>query len=421
MPHRLPCPAPSGPGALSPPSPHRHVNRLNALMFFLVGLLGTTTGALLPEIMRKFAVTGTGVSVFVALWSGGVTLGSAATNGLVRRIEGPVLLRLQCLCAILALAVMGGTSHYGVYLGAYVVLAVACGTMITLGHTVAACHNPDGLASGLSVIELAVGLGYLSAPLFFATLSQLGHGWEHGLWLLCLLPAAMMGLQARLGIDFRAEPPAADDRTAAEAPLPRGWLYGFLALLMLGSIGIHYIEWGQNTWNTVYTMRALGVDGDTARVVFSVFLGGIVLSRFLNIFLSRRLRLPVLIGLNLGAIALAFALYSGAQGMVPSVLGNALFGLGLGALLPNIMAFTLENRLHLAARVSTLVIMGGGLGAFAGGFVLGLEMERGHLADLYSRSFAAALALVALAMAGLYLVRRRLGLRLAGGTPGATL
>ena len=59
-----------------------------------------------------------GVSVFVALWSGGVTLGSAATNGLVRRIEGPVLLRLQCLCAILALAVMGGTSHYGVYLGA---------------------------------------------------------------------------------------------------------------------------------------------------------------------------------------------------------------------------------------------------------------------------------------------------------------
>lgn len=388
------------------------------MIFFTVGLVGTTTGSILPEIIETYQVSYQTASYLPVVWNAGVILGSTITNYSVRLTSGNSLLQFQCLLIAVALLSMSYTNSYPIYVSFYTILAFACGMALTLGHTIAVTNNLDQISSGLSIAEFSIGVGYLSAPLLFYILSSTGVEWKAGLVVILILPVLISLVHARSQTSYNLVQSQKEDHRESSEYVNSVTLLILLSLIGLASACIHYLEWGQNTWNTIYNVETLGVDENLGRLIFSAFLFGFVMSRFANIFITRYVSVIWLSVISLVLIGISFALYIAGNSVYLNALSGFLLGLGLGPLLPNVMTIVLKGRADLASIVSTIVILCGGIGASLGGVVLGLEIQQGRISELYQRSFLIVLSILAFAIVFLMSLDMSTKLR---ATPKATV
>jgi len=180
-----------------------------------------------------------------------------------------------------------------------------------------------------------------------------------------------------------------------------------LLLLFFSSLGMTFLEWGQNTWNVYYLTEGLALDSSLSKLVFATFSIAMVVSRLGNVWLVRMYPLYRLLVLSLILVCCGIALIAASHKSMLLIAGNVLFGLGIGPLVPNVMALVLQNRTEFAPVVSNSMVIGGAVGSFLGGWLLNIEVQRGNILLIYIPILLAVALMLAITVHSLHLFVKR--------------
>lgn len=318
-----------------PPRQVRVARAAVAAVFFLTGTVFATWASRVPAVQERLGMSAGALAFALVGLSAGAVAALPVVGGLVARYGSrPVLLVGAVLYAgaLPMLAVAPDLPLLALALAAF-----ACGntaldvTMNTQGVLVERAYRRPilggfhamfslGGIAGAAVGSVAAGHGVGAGPHFLVT----------GL----VAAVALLGAMTILLPD----PPDATDRGPALA-LPRGglWIPGLIAFCALMGEGV------LNDWGAVYLHDAAGAGTGTAAAGFAVFSAGMVAGRLAADRIRARtgtVRFMLACGLvaGLGA-AVAVAVAAPASGL----LGYALLGLGLAAVVPVVFSHVAER------------------------------------------------------------------------------
>ncbi len=321
------------------------------LGMLLFGIVMTTLGAILPDLMLRFGVDKAAAGSLFLLMSFGVLLGSVVFGPLVDRYgyKGQLV-----LCAAMILLGLEGTAFANTFglLYASVFLFGFGGGIINGGtNALVADISEGGRSANLSLLGVFFGLGAFGMPF---TLGFLLKSFSYSAIL------AGVGLVALLPLVFFAA-------IRFPAPkLPQGFplasslkLVGDRTLLLLGLIlflqsGMEILVGG---WTAAYFNEVLALDASDAVFFLSLFTAGMTVARLLlGGILRKRAPAPVF----KASIALALAgavllLVAGSAAMAAP--GVFLIGAGLGAGFPVVLGFVGDRYPALSGTAFSIVLV----------------------------------------------------------------
>lgn len=339
--------------------------------------LAGLTGSSLGDIGILFTANGLG---FVA--------GALVAGRLFARVVGTRLLAI-------ALAAMGAMSLIVPTLGSltgvvfvFVVIGMSIGLVDVGGNTLIVWLYGDDAVPHMNTLHLSWGVGAFATPLIVAQIAvSTGRAQDvytlfggvmllTGVWLL-LMPSPDVPADARPSAN-----PTVMRRHAGVIAL-----MGVLFFIHVGA------ELAFGGWVYSYaTASEIGPE-TTARVLNSVFWGGLVVGRIAAIPLSRRLSPATMIQIDLIGAALALAIV----GLVPgwgTWAGTALFGMSIASIFASCLNYT-GSHMPTTSQITSVFLIGASIGSMTLPWMVGeLFGPLGPQAMIYVVGTAIAIGLV---------------------------
>lgn len=254
-------------------------------------------------------------------------------------------------------------------IGACLLLGLFCSLILSILPSVLSEHAGEARSAALTEYTLFASVVSAAAPLVvgFAAASSLG--WRLALGLTALVPLALFALFGRIALPQGLEDEA--KRTQTSLPLPRRyWAYWVLIVLSVSS------EFCIVYWGSEYLTARLGMPKADSAQAIVLFIGGMILGRFLSSRLVRRIPLSILIPASALVALFGFALFWLPAASLPVLTGLFLSGLGIASLYPLLLS------LAIGASGGQEVKAGSRASIASGVAILLLPLLLGGLADL---------------------------------------
>jgi fucose permease len=174
-------------------------------------------------------------------------------------------------------------------------------------------------------------------------------------------------------------------------------------------------EWCVTAWGASFVESAASVPADTAVALMGAYFGGVLVGRVVGSRLARRFEPGPLLALAMALTAVGFAVLWPATTAVQALLGLAVIGAGIGNLFPFALSVAVALVPDRAVAASGRAVLAGSTA------ILLAPLTVASLADAVSlrAAFLVVPVLLALAGAGLGLVRLRSGVRAGTGDAAA--
>ncbi|HEX2581667.1 MAG TPA: MFS transporter [Dongiaceae bacterium] len=351
------------------------------ILFFVLGLLGTVTGTVLPNLKQEFGLSNENASFVYLYWSLGFFCGAYAGGRFFKIFGIKRLLIAILLISIALLFSLYSATSIAAYKYSISLLAVMVGALFTAGHGIVGSMASANRTSNLSLMDFVVSMGYFSSPLLINGMDFL-KGPLSGNWRMIFLLAGallliviLLSLAADIGgreQGYSKEQGRANARYIFLLTKP------IFISFAIASIFLHAAEWGHNVWFVTYAHEVKGLSTSYARTGFSFFLIGTAFSRLINSWLARAFQPAALLAFYL-AIAVAGVLsILVSHSYVFLSLSNLAFGFGLGALFPIILGLSMNAAPAHGSMLSAIALMSGTIGAQGASYLIG------HFADRIS-------------------------------------
>jgi fucose permease len=300
--------------------------------FFLVGILNTFLGPLLPLLSARWQLTDAQAGYLFTAQALGIMLASAANGWLVARLgTRPIITGGFVLAALSAGLFAAYSWSFGLVL--LFLSGLALGSLMPTITVLIAAAGQERQAQALIWLNFFWGLGAVAAPLLCAGLVQLAG--LPGALAAIAAAALFFGLTVRFALRETNLAARQDEATPAIALRP------FLPVLLIyGCLTFAYIgcEATLGGWITSYAQRQAGQAAGSWSIAATLFWAGLLAGRAFSPLLLRKINEISLILLGL---AIAFAgqliLLRGGSGQRVN-LGAGLAGLGLAAVFPTVLA-----------------------------------------------------------------------------------
>ncbi len=239
--------------------------------------------------------------------------------------------------------------------------------LLSVVPSVLADEHGAQTAKALSEANVIASLISSAAPVLVGWLAASSLGWRTAL-LLTLAAALILRLTFR-GVHL-ASAAATEHVIQSNQRLPRRfWVY-WLALMFGVSVEFCMIFWSADYFETI-----LGMPKADAAQAVSLFLGGMIVGRFLASRLVQRFSVHQILTVSVLVAAVGFLLYWTATAPLVGMIGLALTGLGTAALYPLLLTLTIATVPGNTARASARASLASGVAIFA------LPLLLGRLAD----------------------------------------
>ena len=357
-------------------------------------MLYGTWAARIPEIQTRTGLGEGALGLALLGLAAGLVVSASVTGALVARF-GAHRVTLAAL-ALFAVAVVGPglATGFGSLAGALVLVGLTSGLMDVAMNAWAADVEEAAGATILGACHGMFSLGGMAGAGLGAAAAALGvplaaHFAASG--------AAFAGGALAQGLGARPAPPEADaggpsaGGAASGEPLvalPTGPVAGLAGLAFCGLI----VEGAMADWSAVYLRRGLGASAETAALGFAAFSAAMAAARFAADGLTGRVggRRLVAGGGLAGAAGLAVCV--GAPSVDVAVVGFAVVGLGLAAVVPTLFRAAARAPGLGPGRGIAAVTTTGYLGFLAGPPALGFVAEGWGLRAAFGVLVALALA-----------------------------
>ena len=385
-------------GALDAASDRRALFAVACLGMLAFGIVLTTLGAVLPSLVERFGMDKADAGALFLLMSFGILTGSVVFGPMVDRRGYKGMLVVAA--ALIALGLQGIAFAPSVgWLRVAVVLIGFGGGIINGGtNALVADISTEGRSAGLSLLGVFFGVGAVGVP--FALGLLLGR-FSYSTLIAAVGALVLVPLVVTAVNRFPAPKQAQGFPLADAGRLLRDPVLLLLGLMLFLESGM---EITVGSWAATYFQEELGVTGQRALVLLSLYWLGMMLTR---LALGRLLRhaspARVLLGC-LGVALVGALLLVGTRSVTAAALGVFLLGCGFAATFPVVLGIVGDRYAHLSGTAFSVVIVmaltGGMLLPYATGVLGGTYGLRG--------SFLLVPAALVLLAALLGIVARRL-------------
>jgi fucose permease len=372
---------------------------VSCLGMLTFGIVLTTLGSLLPSLVARFGIGKADAGALFVLMSFGILVGSLVFGPIVDRRGYKSMLFIAI--ALIALGLEGIAFAPSVGWLRVAIALIGFGGGIVNGGTNALVADVSAgeRSAGLSVLGIFFGVGAVGVPFALSLLlDQFSYGaLIAGVGALVLVPLALTAA-ARFPAPKQAQGfPLADAGQLLRDP----------ALLLFGLIlfcesGVEITVGG---WTSTYFHEELGIGGQRALVVLSLYWFGLMLARLALGAMLRRVS-PARVLLTCLAVGFAGAvLLLATRNVAAAATGVFLLGCGCAASFPVVLGFVGDRYTQLSGTAFSVVIVMALTGGMLLPFVTGeLGAHYGLRASFLIVPVAFALMAVLLALA-----TRRLG------------
>jgi MFS transporter, FHS family, Na+ dependent glucose transporter 1 len=373
--------------------------------FVLLGLMLTAIGPSLDALQVQSGASTEAIALLFAANSLGYIAGSLLAGQVYARFPGNrVLAAALLLLALLTLTVPWLRSPWLLML-AFGLIGLPLGLMDVGCNTLLVWLFRDKVPPYMNALHLCFGIGAFLGPLVFDRFAVATGNAVTTFWLLAALMVPVAVWVGRESNPDGASQAAPEGRSALRH---HAWIIGLIALFFFMHMGGEMAFGG---WIYTYANEAIGSE-TTARVVNSVFWGGLVVGRIIAVPLAVRLSPRAMLQLDLVGVVSSLAVLVAFPGSIPALwIGTIGFGLSIASMIPS--SFNLAGKiLPITSRVSSTFVVAGGLGTMTLPWLVGqLFAPYGRL----SVPYVTGAAMLAASCVFVFIVRNRR--RAAGSEP----
>ncbi|MBC7188197.1 MAG: MFS transporter [Calditrichaeota bacterium] len=303
---------------------------LGMLMF---GVVLTTLGAILPEVIPKFGIDKTEAGSLMALLSFGILSGSVVFGPIADRYGYKALL---AFCTALLLIGFEGIALAPslAVLRAFVFLIGFGGGVINGGtNALVAEISEEGRGAGLNLLGVFFGIGAMGVPLLLGALgAQTSYQWVIGI----------AGAAVAVPLLFTLAVPFPKPKHAQGFPLRDALrLVGQPTLLLLG--GMLFFQSGMEittgSWSAVFLQEELGVRQDRAVLYLVSYWLGLVGARLVLGTMLKAAARPRVVRAALATALVGALLTLLARSPGVALVGLFVIGAGFAGLFPTVLSF----------------------------------------------------------------------------------
>lgn len=335
----------------------------------LVSLFSVATGVMLSSIEMDYGVTTSAVGLIPALSSGGESLAYLLGGFWRKRKIGIRELAAYFFCLFLVTLAIGLRPPFAALCLLYGLLGLLVGLLNFAGNTVVASAYDRDRSRYISILYVSMGVGCALASLYPTSALDRGVYWgrlyrQYALYVAVLAAAAISALIPRLrGMgDISC---GSRDEGGKESALAFLMNKGRAKLAVLCLVALMYQ--GHQivlvSWIASYMTQFMQVDAISAGVTISLFSMGLLVSRLISAWLSKRFTTwqMVVSGCLMGAALLAAGLL--ARSAAALMVAFPLTGMVTGWILPMVISrgYELfpENPVAVASTINTACALGG--------------------------------------------------------------
>jgi MFS transporter, FHS family, glucose/mannose:H+ symporter len=329
----------------------RQVFAAACLGMLLFGVVMTTLGAILTDVIQRFSVGAVEAGTLLSMMSIGILLGSVLFGPIVDRYGYKGLLLAGTALVLVGLQGLAFAPVFdGLRLSA---LLIGFGGGVLNGGTNAlvADISEEGRSSGLSYLGIFFGLGAFGIPFAMGSLKA------------ALTPTMIVALVGVLFVIpliyfavIRFPSPKHDQGFPIREGLrlTRDGVLILLGLMLFLQSGMEIMVGG---WTTSFFTEVIALEAGTAVFYLSLFWAGIMLARIVLGNILKKMR-PAVVLVGFIAVALAGALLLLAStGLTTAAPGIFLIGWGLAAGYPVILGFVADRYPRLSGTAFSIVLV----------------------------------------------------------------
>ncbi len=376
---------------MTPPKPFSR-DRFTWMAYFMLAyyaFLLATLGPLMPFLRSELNLNYTVAGLHLSAFALGMIGAGLLTDRLTQRWGRRPVFWLGGLG--MALGGVGLTaSSQPVWSIASILAMGFLGTlMLALIQTTLSDRHGEQRVIALTESNVGASISASLAPIFVGSFERWGLGWRLAL---LLGVVAFVWLAARFHRQPLPERQAVSNRAhAAGQPLP----LVFWAYWLVICVGVS-IEWCLIFWGADFLEKVIGLSQVDATTMMSIFLGAMVVGRFVGSRLSRLLPGATLLLLALSITVIGFPIFWLARFAPLNLAGLFIAGLGVANMFPLTLSVALNVVPAQADVASPRVSLAGGTAILLAPLILGWTADQLNIQNAYG--IVAVLAVMAAAI-----------------------
>ena len=364
------------------------------MSYGLVGyfaFMETVLGPIMPFLRKELDLGYTAASLhFSAFALGAVMLGFFGDRVVGRWGRRAALWGGAAGMAAGALLLVSSPSVFGTVPATFAMGICGAQVLVTTQALLSDTHG-EWSAVALTESNVTASACAIAAPLLVGASAALGLGWRAAL----VLPAVALALLAAGFFSRPLDPPrnATDGAPASGRTLPpRYWAFWTLVALGVAS------EWCVAYWGADFLADGTGLSRPAAATSLTAFFVAMLTGRIVSSRLTRTLPPTVLLIATLCAALVGFPLFWLSPGIVFTLVGLFITGLGIGSVYPLGVSAAIATAPENADAASARLAVGGGGAILVAPFVLGALADRIGIAGAFGIVVPMLLAAVLLAL-----------------------
>ena len=341
------------------PKPHKlRIAASYYAAYLLLGVMLTSVGPCMDDLQAQSGSSKAAVGFLVVVLSLGYMSGSMLGGRLYGRLVGHRVLAVSLLGAALLTFPIPWLSALWLLIAAFFLIGLALGIMDVGGNTLLVwLYGPD-VPPHMNALHLCFGIGAFIGPLIMNGFAAATGSATDTYWLYAALMVPVVFWLARM--PSPESPPAADVAPGIGSALRRHWI---LVALISAFFFLHMgAELVFGAYITSYADDLFYTES-LARVVNSMFWGGLVAGRLLAIPLAMRLRAGGMLRIDLVGAAVGIGLVLLLPDSTAALwAGTIVLGMSIASLIPSSINFAGE-RMPITGQITALFLVGGSLGS----------------------------------------------------------
>ena len=327
--------------------------------YLLLGLMLTSIGPGMDALQEQSGSSKTAVGFLVVVLSLGYMVGSILGGRLYVRLVGHRVLSASLLAMALLTFTIPWLGALWLLIGVFFLIGLALGIMDVGGNTLMVWLYRSDVPPYMNALHLCFGIGAFIGPLVMNGFAAATDNAVTTYWLYAALMLPVTLWLARM--PSPENPPAEEPVVGIRTALRRhAWLIALISAFFFMHMGA---ELAFGAYITSYAQDQVSYSESLARVVNSMFWGGLVVGRLVAIPLALRLRAGSMLQIDLLGAGAGIALIALLPGSTMALwIGTIVLGMSIASMIPSSINFAGE-RMPITSQITALFLVGASLGS----------------------------------------------------------
>jgi fucose permease len=327
--------------------------------YFLLGLMLTSIGPCSDALKAQSRSTLEQISYLVVVMSAGYIIGSIAGGRLYGRLAGNRILAASLLAMALLTVTLPWLAELWLLIVMFALIGVALGIMDVGGNTLMVWLYGRDVPPYMNALHLCFGIGALVGPLVMNGFAAATGSAANTYWFYAglMIPVTLWLVRILSPESPPVEQPAVGIRSALRR---HALLIGLISAFFFMHMGA---ELSFGAFITPYAQDQVLYSESMARVVNSMFWGGLVVGRLIAIPLARRLSAGAMLQMDLAGLAASIAVIGiWPHSTVALWIGTIGLGVSIASMIPSSINYAGE-RMPITGQITALFLVGASLGS----------------------------------------------------------